>query len=175
MKLDPTPLLAASSCPSPITTCLYSGLHHVSFCVLILLTGVDRGEVWNVRRGRNKQCNRILLIHVVAFPKPSVVKSHCTIFLLLQPWAPRLPCMVQQWEEDLVLYNTQLFVLRFQLNIILLHSHAPTFTVIMWDLKYFYRSTWSPVGYNNSCGRTHDCRAESTHATCRQAPFWNTG
>jgi hypothetical protein len=105
---------------SPITARLYSGLHHVSFCVLILVTGVDRKEVWNVRTGRNKQWTWILLNHVVAFPNPSVVKSHCTIFLLLQPWVPLLPCTVQQREEDLVLYITQLFVLRLQLSVILL-------------------------------------------------------
>jgi len=157
-----------------ITTRLYSGLPHVSFCVLILLTGVDRREVWNVSMGRNKQWTWIPLIHVVTFPNPSAVKSHYMVFLLLQPWAPRLPCTVQQWQEDLVLHIIQLFVLRFQLNTILLNSHAPTFTATVWDVKYFYRSTWSPVGYNSSCGRTHDCRAESTHATCRQAPFWNT-
>jgi len=36
---------------SPITIRLYSGLHHDYFFVLLLLTGVDRKEVWNVRRG----------------------------------------------------------------------------------------------------------------------------
>jgi len=115
---------------SPITIRLYSGLHHVSLCVLILLTDVDRKEVWNDRRGRNNQWTWTPLIRVVTFPNPSAVKSHCTIFLLMQPWAPQLPCMAQYWEEDLVLHITQLFVLRFQLNIILLHSRGTT--VAQW-------------------------------------------
>ena len=54
VKIDPTPCLAASSflhVLSPITAWLYSGLHCVSFCVLIFLTGIDRKEMSNVRMG----------------------------------------------------------------------------------------------------------------------------
>lgn len=118
------------------------------------------------------------------FRNARVVKSHCMIFPLLLPCAPkllwhvpayagfviRLPCKAQQCKEDLVLFITQLFLLSFQFNIILLHLHAATLSVTVRDVKCFYRSTWSTSGCNSSCGRSHDCRAESTHATCRQAP-----
>jgi hypothetical protein len=61
MKLDPTLLLAASSSAhalsTPITTCLYSALCHILFCMLILLAGIGRTEVCHVGREEEPAVN----------------------------------------------------------------------------------------------------------------------